>query len=225
MPSWVSVEHRRRAEQHAGDHVRARAELRQQALADDLGGDDDRRRQRQEAEAGLDRREAERALHVVRQEQEEREHRDAGDADPGERATAGAVGEDAQRQQRVGDAALDEEERAEQDDRGGEHDDRDRVTPGVRLGVREAVDEREQAARREQRARDVDARAGRLRLVGQQAERGDGGRQREQQVHVQAPAPGQDLGEDAAEQQADGRAGAGDRAEDAERLAALDRGR
>ena len=42
-----------------------------------------------------------------------------------------------------------------------------------------------------------------------------------QEVHVQAPAPGQDLGEDAAEQQADGRAGTGDRAEDAERLAAL----
>ena len=44
---------------------------------------------------------------------------------------------------------------------------------------------------------------------------------REDQVHVQAPAPGQVLGQHAAEQQADRAAAAGDRAVDAERLAAL----
>ena len=65
-------------------------------------------------EARLDRREAERALQVVGEEQEQREHRDAGDPDPGVGAAAGAVGDDAQRQQRVRDAALDREERAEQ---------------------------------------------------------------------------------------------------------------
>ena len=43
----------------------------------------------------------------------------------------------------------------------------------------------------------------------------------EDQVHVQAPAPGQVLGQDPAEHQADRAAGADDRAVDAERLAAL----
>ena len=62
------------------------------------------------AEAGLDRREAERALHEVGQEQEQREHRDAGQPDRRVGAAAGAVGDDAQRQQRVLDAALDRDE-------------------------------------------------------------------------------------------------------------------
>ena len=39
VPSCVEVEHRGRAEQHADDHVRARAELRQQALAHDVRGE------------------------------------------------------------------------------------------------------------------------------------------------------------------------------------------
>ena len=50
---------------------------------------------------------------------------------------------------------------------------------------------------------------------------GDRGRHRDQDVHVQAPAPGEVLGEDAAEQQADGGAGDGDAAVEAEGFAAL----
>ena len=66
---------------------------------------------------------------------------------------AGAVAHDAQRQQRMLDARSIEHERDEQHDGGGERDDRHRGRPGVRLGVREAEDEREQAGCREQRRR------------------------------------------------------------------------
>ena len=52
-----------------------------------------------------------------------------------------------------------------------------------------------------------------------------GGRDREGEVDVHREAPGQVLGEDAAEQQADRTAGAGDGAEDAERPGALAAGR
>ena len=58
-------------------------------------------------------------------------------------------------------------------------------------------------------------------LVDQQPDRGQRGGDREQQVHVQAPAPVERLGQHAAEQQPDRRAAAGDGAVDAERLAAL----
>ena len=60
-----------------------------------------------------------------------------------------------------------------------------------------------------------------LRDVLDQPQRGDRGGHGDQQIHVQAPAPVEPLGEDSAEEQADRRAAAGDRAEDAERLAAL----
>ena len=63
-------------------------------------------------------------------------------------------------------------------------------------------------------------RFGRGHVV-EQAQAADRGRHREQDRHVQAPAPVEHLGEEPAEQQADRAAGAGDRAVDAERLAAL----
>jgi hypothetical protein len=52
-------------------------------------------------------------------------------------------------------------------------------------------------------------------------QRGERRRDGEQEVDVQAPAPVEGLGEDAAEEQADRRARAGDAAEDGERLRAL----
>src|SRR4051812_12344894 len=120
--------------------------------------------------------------------------------------------------------ALDGDERDQQDGGGGQHGDRQAAAPAGGLGVREAVDEREQAGRGGQGAGDVQARAGGRNLVDQQRGGGDGGRDREQQVHVQAPAPGEVFGEDAAEQQSDRGAAAGDRAEDAKGLGPLVRG-
>jgi hypothetical protein len=57
--------------------------------------------------------------------------------------------------------------------------------------------------------------------VVQEPQAGDARGDREQDRHVQAPAPVEHLGEQAAEQQAERAAGARDRAVDAERLAAL----
>ena len=86
---------------------------------------------------------------------------------------------------------------------------------------RHAEHEREQAGRGDERAGDVEPRPRRRRHVVEQAQAADRGRDREQDRHVQAPAPVEHLGQEAAEQQAEGAAGAGDRAVDAERLGAL----
>ena len=130
---------------------------------------------------------------------------------------------DPHRQQRLRDAALDPDEGGEDRDPGGEAGDRDRLAPAVGLGAREPVDDREQPGGRRDRAGDVDPGgqvASRLVQEGEPAERrGD----REAEVDEHGPAPVQILGEHAAEQQPDRGAGAGDRAVDAERLAALGR--
>ena len=75
------------------------------------GGDHQRGDHRQEREPGADRRVAERRLQVEGQEQEHAEHAGAGDGDRQVRAAAVAVEDDAQRQERLGDPALDEHER------------------------------------------------------------------------------------------------------------------
>ena len=97
-------------------------------------------------------------LHVIGQEEEDAEHPGADDRDGEERAAAGAVAHDAQRQQRVRDAALDRDEGDQQRDAGGQRGDRQRRAPAVRLGAREAVHEREQAARGGERAGHVEPR-------------------------------------------------------------------
>ena len=122
--TWVDVarmdrdageeQHRGRAEHHAEGHQPARAEARHQARLADRGGRHDHGHHRQEREAGLQRREAQGLLHVVGEEQEDAEHPGADDRDGEVGAAARAVGDDAQRQQRVLDAALDRDERGEQ---------------------------------------------------------------------------------------------------------------
>ena len=89
-------------------------------LRGDPGREDDRDRQRQVGEAGLDRAVAEHLLHVERDEEEHREERGA-DQDPdhvgaGDRAQA----EDREGHERRPRAALDRDEGGEQDHRGGE---------------------------------------------------------------------------------------------------------
>jgi len=89
--------------------------------------------------------------------------------------------------------------------------------------VREPEHDEEQPGRGEHRSRPVHPRAA-VRPVAPHVTEGAGDRDRgEDQVDVQAPAPGEILGEDAAEDQAHGAAADGDRPEDAERPAALAR--
>jgi hypothetical protein len=92
----------------------------------------------------------------------------------------------------------------------------------VGLGVGEAVDEREQARRGGQRARQVDCRAVRRHgVLDEQSQRDDGGRHGQDQVDEQRPAPVEDLRQRAAEDQAEGCARGADHAEDRERAVAL----
>ena len=139
------------------------------------------------------------------------------------RGAAVAVGDHPQRQQRRRDAPLEGDEGHQQDRAGGQEGERDGVAPAVGLRARQAEDEREQAARGQQRARDVEPRARTHRRVLEQPRAGDRRGHGEEDRHVQAPAPAERLGQRAAEQQSDRAAHARDRGVDAERLAALRR--
>ena len=92
---------------------------------------------------------------------------------------------------------------------------------GCRVG--EPVDQAEHRGRDECDAGQVQPGPDAAALLLQEQDRSGPGEAGEDQVHVEAPAPGQVLGQDPAEHQADRAAGADDGAIDAERLAAVPR--
>jgi hypothetical protein len=61
----------------------------------------------------------------------------------------------------------------------------------------------------------------RVAVIDEQAQGEERGRDGYREIDVEAPAPGQDLGQRPAEHKADWRAAAGDRAEDPERLGSI----
>ena len=121
--------------------------------------------------------------------------------------------------QRMLGAVLDGHERGQQHGARREGGDGQSGRPGVGLGVGETVDQAEEPSGGEADPGEVDTRARTLGTASvQQAQRRDGRGDGEQQVDVQAPAPRQAVGQQAAEQQPDRGSAGGDRAEDAERL-------
>ena len=88
-------------------------------------------------------------------------------------------------------------------------------------GLGEPVDQGDEAQRGGDRAGDVVAGVAAGARLGDQGAGEQGGHDGDRSVHRQAPAPREVLGQDAAEQQAQGGAATGDRAHDAEGLGAL----
>ena len=178
---------------------------------------------RQEREAGLDRRVAERLLQVEGQEQEDAEHPDGRDAAwPGRRRRGSRSSTIRSGSSGCATRRWMTHEATSSDDARGEEAERASRRSSRGLGVGEAVDEREQAGRGGQRARDVELRAGAgTRCSCSSSERADRGRdaksrftyrhQRQERYSVSTPPSSRPIGG----------AAAGDRAEDAERLAAL----
>ena len=119
--------------------------------------------------------------------------------------------------------AFDQHERDEQCDPGHQQRDRQRRPPALGLGLGQPVDDADQPGHDQHRAWWVETNSGITGLVAQQPHRGRDRDQREDDVDVQTPAPGQVLGQDAAQQQPDRTASSGDGAVDAEGLAALGR--
>ena len=94
--------------------------------------------------------------------------------------------------------------------------------PAIRVGVRESVDQEEQAAGDEERSGHIQLRTiARTRDEWARRRGSDDRDDRDGHVDVEVPAPVEVLGQEAAEQQADGAARAGDRAQDAERASAF----
>jgi hypothetical protein len=132
-----------------------------------------------------------------------------------------AIREHVQRQQRVPGPSLLREEQRKHQHAGAEHFDREVVAPARGLRVREPEHECEQAVGDHERAGDVEPRPRPGPRVVHERQRACDRDQREHEVDVHAKAPGQRLGQDAAEQQPDRSARAGDRREHAECPGAL----
>src|SRR3954471_24281235 len=177
--------HADRGERHAGGDRRSCAEARGRAWGELHRGQRDDDRRGQERQAGHDRREAEVLLKVVGEKEEDGEQTGAVGRQGDERAAAVAVKDDAQRQQRVCDTALDGDEEAEQDEAGGDEAERRGGAPAVGLGLREAVHEREETQDGGDGAGEVGLRAGAAGLVMQERKRAGGGRDRDSDVDVQ----------------------------------------
>ena len=219
-------EQARRAHHQARHHERLGADPREQ-LAGDAGADDDPDAEREEGEAGRDRREA---LDDLQPQAEEEEHREQADADD-ERHEVGrpavAVEQHAHGHERVRDPVLDDEEAHQHDDREAEPRERGRLGPvgrlleRVRRRLREAVDQGDEADRDRDGTEDVVLRGAVGTTLPHERDGQEHGDDRDRDVDQQAPAPREVLGEDAAEEQAERGAAAGDRTVDAERAGAL----
>ena len=94
--------------------------------------------------------------------------------------------------------------------------------PALLLRRDDGVDEHDQARGDGHRAREVEAPVGHdAARLGDVAQRGERGADPDGDVDDEDPRPAEDVGQDAAEEQAEGAAGAGDRAPDAHRAGAV----
>src|SRR6476646_8129346 len=208
-------------QRHAGGEDWLEPDFGHQA-GGDPGREDDRDRQRQVGEAGLDRAEAEHLLHVERDEIEHREERGA-DQDPdhvgaGDRPQA----EDREGHQRRPRPPLDRDEGDQQQRRGGEDADRLGRAPAGVFGVEQGEDEGREAEGDRRRAGDVEGADLLLGVrFGNQARAQRGGGDPDRDVDPEDPFPADVFGQDPTEQDPGGAAGAGDRAPDAQRFVAL----
>jgi hypothetical protein len=175
----------------------------------------------QERQPGLHRREPQDLLEVVSEQQEHADDAEGADARAEIGGAADPVGHHGQRQQRVGDPALHEDEGGEQQDAAGQRADGQPAAPAAGRCLAEPVHDGDQAADGQDAAGHVKPGRAGLPLPADQRDRPARGDDGERDVDVKAPPPRQELGQHPAEQQADGPAPAGDGGEDAQRLAAL----
>ena len=116
----------------------------------------------------------------------------------------------------MGGALLDDHEGHQEHGGHGEQGDRGRGAPAVGAGLGEPVDEGEQAAGHGRGAGQVVAVVGRGPALRDVAEGGHRGHDGDGHVDQERPAPRGELGQEAAEDEPDGRAAAGDAAVDGE---------
>ena len=184
-------------------------------------GQNDAEREGQEGEPCFERRVVQHALQVVAQEDEHGEEPGAREQGGEERTAPVPVADHPERQQRVAGLRLEEHERREEDDGDDQQHDGHRGAPAVALRLGEAVDEADQAQRREQRSGHVVPGRARGPALVHDEDRPDGGEDGDRDVDQQAPAPRDVLGEHAPEQDADRSPGTRDGAVGTERLGPL----
>ena len=173
-------------QQHAGRDQGARSKA---YVAGQVRADQDAADHRQEQQPRRQRAVSLDHLQVERQEQEGAEERHSGDADSDIGAAAGAVNDHPQRQQRVTDTPLSDDEPGEQHHAADQGAEGQCVRPPGGQGIGEAEHDRERPGASQHGADPVHSRpTGRSAAadVDQGANDGDRG---EHQVHIHAPAP------------------------------------
>ena len=178
--------------------------------------------ERDEGEAGHQRVRAEHVLEVERAEQEEAEDRAGRDEHQEQAAADGAVGDPLDPQERLLCVALPGCEGAESDEAERCEPDRLGRAPAGLICLGDRVDERGEAGGAEQGAGYVEATPARLLdIAGMTFRAAAASADRDGDVDVEDEAPVADLGEDAADEDADRCAGAADRTPGCERLGPL----
>ena len=179
-------------------------------------------RERDEGEAGQEWVRAEYVLEVERGEQEEAEERAGSDEHQEQAAADGTVSDPLDPQQRLLGVALPGGEGGETHEAERREPDRLGRAPAGLVCLGDRVDERGDAGGAKQGAGYVEATPARLGFVTRDDfQGGDCEPDRDRDVDVEDEAPVADLGEDAADEDADRRAGAADRTPGCERLRPL----
>ena len=207
--------------QHAHRRHLLEADPRDQ-LRRDPGRQDDRDRQRQVGEPGLDRAVPEHLLHVQRDEEEHREQRSSHEQADDVRSPERPQPEDAEGHQRTAGAELDRDEPGDERDRGDQEPDRPRGAPAGAVCVEQRVDEQRQAGGDAHPDGEVEVPPRGVRpALGNQRGRDRRGDEPDRDVDPQHPLPAQSVRERAAEQHTRGAAAPGHGTPHAQRLVAL----
>ena len=149
------VEHGGQHEHSAADDQPARRDMRRQPGGQHVA-QTERQRERDEADAGPQRRVAEHVLHQQADHHRQRQQHPAGQEQRHERHHPVAVVEHRERHQRVVGRALDDQERHEEHHRRNPGADHPRVDPAARWALREHQHRGGAAQRGQQRAGDVE---------------------------------------------------------------------
>ena len=176
-------------------------------------------RERDEREPGHERARAEDVLEVDRAEEEEAEDRAGRDEHQEEPAADCAVGEPLDLEERLLGAGSRTPNAGEPDQTGEREPDRLGRGPACAGALRDRVDDRAEACRCEERAAQIHPAPTRLLGVGRDdLERGDRERDCDREVDEEDHPPVGELGEEPADEHADRRTCAADRAPGGERL-------
>ena len=208
--------HTHQTQQHPHRHQGAWSHQGQQAGAGQGRRQGQGPHQGQEQDSRLEGRVTQRVLHVEGEEQGEAEYPDRGDEEREERTATGAIGHDAQGQQRMARVSLPYHEHDHQRSASTEAQPGVRVAPPRGDRAAQAEDQGEESGATQHGSHQVQVAGAVPPATGDHHQHADERDAGHDHVHEETPAPGGPLGQGPAQDEADRRARSADRPEDGE---------